>query len=127
MTPLYGLGDFGQGVKVALMELEPDSPADIAACLLYTSAIAGQLRYPQESHGLSDPGAALLDRGVGTASEQPGRLLVPGQRLAVWLAGAQGPHVGLDGRHEQRGTCSPVRDIDRAADHTCLLYTSRCV
>ena len=31
MKPLYGLGDFGQGVKVALMELEPDSPADIAA------------------------------------------------------------------------------------------------
>ena len=31
MKPLYGLGDFGQGVKVALVELEPDSPADIAA------------------------------------------------------------------------------------------------
>ena len=31
MTPLYAEGDFGQGVSVALVELEDDSPADIAA------------------------------------------------------------------------------------------------
>jgi subtilase family serine protease len=31
MTPLYGLGDFGQGQKVALVELEPDATSDIAA------------------------------------------------------------------------------------------------
>ncbi len=29
--PLYSLGDFGQGVNVALVELEPDLPSDIAA------------------------------------------------------------------------------------------------
>jgi len=26
MTPLYSLGDFGQGVRLAIVELEPDSP-----------------------------------------------------------------------------------------------------
>jgi hypothetical protein len=31
MTPLYSLGDQGQGVKVALAEFEPDLPSDIAA------------------------------------------------------------------------------------------------
>jgi Pro-kumamolisin, activation domain len=31
MPPLYGLGDLGQGVRVALAEFGPDSPADIAA------------------------------------------------------------------------------------------------
>ena len=31
MTPLYALGDFGQGVHVALVEIEQDSPTDIAA------------------------------------------------------------------------------------------------
>ena len=30
MTPLYSLGDFGQGVRLAIVELEPDSPPDIA-------------------------------------------------------------------------------------------------
>jgi hypothetical protein len=29
--PLYSLGDFGQGVNVALVEFEPDLPSDIAA------------------------------------------------------------------------------------------------
>ena len=29
--PLYTLGDLGQGVNIALVELEPDSPSDIAA------------------------------------------------------------------------------------------------
>jgi kumamolisin len=29
--PLYALGDFGQSVNVALVELEPDSPSDIDA------------------------------------------------------------------------------------------------
>jgi hypothetical protein len=31
MPPLYQVGDFGQGVHVALAEFEPDSPADISA------------------------------------------------------------------------------------------------
>ncbi len=31
MTPLYSLGDFGQGVNVALVELQPNLPSDIAA------------------------------------------------------------------------------------------------
>ncbi len=31
VTPLYALGDFGQGVHIALVELETDSPKDIAA------------------------------------------------------------------------------------------------
>lgn len=31
MTPLYSLGDFGQGVHVAVAEFEPDLPSDIAA------------------------------------------------------------------------------------------------
>jgi hypothetical protein len=31
MPPLYQLGDFGKGVRVALAEFEPDSPADISA------------------------------------------------------------------------------------------------
>ena len=31
MDPLYSLGDFGQQVRVAIAEFEPDSPADIAA------------------------------------------------------------------------------------------------
>ena len=31
MTPLYSLGDFGQGVHVAIAEFEPDLPSDIAA------------------------------------------------------------------------------------------------
>lgn len=30
MSPLYSLGDFGQGVHVALVEFEPNSPSDIA-------------------------------------------------------------------------------------------------
>ena len=30
MTPMYGLGDFGQGVNVGLVELEPNSTSDIA-------------------------------------------------------------------------------------------------
>jgi len=29
--PLYALGDFGQGVKVALVEFEPNLPTDVAA------------------------------------------------------------------------------------------------
>ncbi|MGH9304257.1 MAG: S53 family peptidase, partial [Acidimicrobiales bacterium] len=31
MTPLYGLGSFGQGVHVGIVELEPNLPSDIAA------------------------------------------------------------------------------------------------
>jgi hypothetical protein len=31
ITPLYRLGDLGQGVRVALAEFEPDSPADVSA------------------------------------------------------------------------------------------------
>jgi hypothetical protein len=31
MTPLYSLGDFGRGVRVAVAEFEPDLPSDIAA------------------------------------------------------------------------------------------------
>jgi hypothetical protein len=31
MTPLYDLGDFGQGVHVAIAEFEPDLPSDIEA------------------------------------------------------------------------------------------------
>jgi hypothetical protein len=31
MSPLYSLGDFGQGVHVALAEFEPNEPSDIAA------------------------------------------------------------------------------------------------
>jgi subtilase family serine protease len=31
MSPLYGLGDLGQGQKIALLELEPNLPADVTA------------------------------------------------------------------------------------------------
>jgi hypothetical protein len=31
MTPLYGLGDFGRGVRIALVEFEPHAASDIAA------------------------------------------------------------------------------------------------
>jgi Pro-kumamolisin, activation domain/IPT/TIG domain len=31
MSPLYGVGDLGQGVRVALLELEPNSASDISA------------------------------------------------------------------------------------------------
>jgi len=31
MTPLYSLGDFGQGVHIAIAEFEPNLPSDIAA------------------------------------------------------------------------------------------------
>ena len=33
MSPLYGLDDLGQGIRVALVEFEPDSPSDISAYL----------------------------------------------------------------------------------------------
>jgi hypothetical protein len=57
MPPLYQLGDFGQGVRVALAELEPDSPADISA---YAACYGLHTRV---SYTLVDGGA-----GSGTGS-----------------------------------------------------------
>ena len=42
MSPLYGLGDLGAGVRVAIAEFEPDDTADIAAyasCYHVSSAV----------------------------------------------------------------------------------------
>jgi subtilase family serine protease len=33
MTPLYGLGDLGQGVRIALIEFEPNSASDVSSYL----------------------------------------------------------------------------------------------
>jgi subtilase family serine protease len=55
MPPLYGMGDLGQGVHIALAEFEPDSPGDISA---YESC-----------YGLSTPVSYTeVDGGAGTGS-----------------------------------------------------------
>ncbi len=65
MTPLYGLGDLGQGVRVALAEFEPDSATDISTyetCYGLTTSVlyrpVGEL-----NPDTTDPGAgeAALD------------------------------------------------------------------
>ncbi len=68
MTPLYALGDFGQGVHVALVELEQDSSTDIAA---YQSCYGTNttVNYipvdggagPDPNYGASGSGEAALD------------------------------------------------------------------
>ena len=68
MTPLYTAGDFGQGVHVALVELEVDSPADIAAyqscygthtTVNYIPVDGGAT--PDHTYGLHGSGEAALD------------------------------------------------------------------
>jgi len=57
MTPLYSLGDLGQGVHVALAEFEPNSPADIAE---YQSCYGTQATV---NYATVDPG---VGSGAGT-------------------------------------------------------------
>jgi subtilase family serine protease len=68
MAPLYSEGDFGQGVSVALVELEDDSPADIAAyqscygthaTVNYVPVDGGTS--PDRTYGQSGTGEAALD------------------------------------------------------------------
>jgi len=78
MTPLYAEGDFGQGVSVALVELEDDSPADIAAyqSCYGTHAVVNYIPVaggtsPDHTYGQSGTGEAALDieNVIGIAPE----------------------------------------------------------
>ncbi|HEY8081735.1 MAG TPA: protease pro-enzyme activation domain-containing protein, partial [Acidimicrobiales bacterium] len=57
MAPLYTLGDLGQGVHVAIMEFEPNSPADITA-------------YQQCYKTSATVSYKMVDGGVGTGTGQ---------------------------------------------------------
>jgi hypothetical protein len=64
MTPLYSLGDFGQGVKVAIVELEPDSAPDIAeyqACYGTNATVNYLLVDGGSGSGSGSTGEAALD------------------------------------------------------------------
>lgn len=63
MTPLYQLGDLGQGVRIGLFELEPNSQSDIAA-YLSCYGIKTSVKYIPEDGGAgtgSGSGEAALD------------------------------------------------------------------
>jgi len=68
MTPLYAQGDFGQGVHIALVELEDDSPTDIAAyqSCYGTHTVVNYIPVdggtsPDHTYGRSGTGEAALD------------------------------------------------------------------
>ena len=68
MTPLYALGDFGQGVHIALVEIDEDLPTDIAAyqSCYGTSTAVDYIRVdggagPDPTFGASGGGEAALD------------------------------------------------------------------
>ena len=68
MTPLYALGDFGQGVHIALVEIDEDLPTDIAAyqSCYGTSTTVDYIRVdggagPDPTFGASGGGEAALD------------------------------------------------------------------
>jgi Pro-kumamolisin, activation domain/IPT/TIG domain/Subtilase family len=63
MTPLYGMGDLGQGVRVAIIELEPNLPSDINA-YLSCYGIHTTVNYVQVDGGVGSgagSGEAALD------------------------------------------------------------------
>jgi len=68
MTPLYSLGDFGQGVHVALAEFEPDLPSDISAYQACYGTDATVNYIPVDGGAASGPGtdpeAAMDIEGV---------------------------------------------------------------
>jgi len=68
MTPLYAQGDTGQGVHIALVELEDDSPTDIAAyqSCYGTHTVVNYIPVdggtsPDHTYGRSGTGEAALD------------------------------------------------------------------
>jgi hypothetical protein len=68
MSPLYGLGDLGAGVRIALVELEPDLASDVAAyqrCYGLTNQVT-YVPVDQRTVDTSDPGSgeAALDIDV---------------------------------------------------------------
>jgi subtilase family serine protease len=63
MTPLYSLGNFGQGVRVALVEFQSDLPADIAAyqACYGTSATVNYIKVDGGAGSGAGSGQAALD------------------------------------------------------------------
>ena len=56
MAPLYGLGDLGAGVHVAIAEFEPNAPSDIAA-YQHCYQTSATVRYLPRGRAVTDSGA----------------------------------------------------------------------
>jgi subtilase family serine protease len=79
MSPLYGYGDFGKGVRVALAEIGPNLPSDITAY--------------ENCYGIKTPVKYLkVDGGAGTGSGEPS----PEAALDIEDVAGLAPQVSID-------------------------------
>jgi len=73
---LYGLGDFGQGARIALLELEPSTPSDIGAF--------------ESCYGISTP-VSYIDVDGGPSGQSSGEAV-----LDTEIAAALAPRAAID-------------------------------
>jgi subtilase family serine protease len=95
MSPLYGRGDLGQGVRVALAEIGPDLTSDIAAY--------------EKCYGINTAvGYTQVDGGAGTGSGAP----APESALDIEDVAGLAPDVSID-VYQAPSTDSGVYDMFR--------------